>query len=219
MAIPTQEVSVSCALHNKDSFHPHVITTIHTHLQPPLNQSRSRCRLEMFYALPPSVFVDPNQIPNAWVFGETDLEAPLEHVKEKRGSLVILEANHVVDLPLHLRYQQPDSLETHRHITIEAPQVGWTCRTSPTPAWLLQNPLIPARYLADPRDTTFIPMSRSSGPLRITVPVGRSQDNTIVQVGTVLCVLLSSAWIGWAILKSLTRIRRYDAKGKRRRSE
>lgn len=218
MAIRVQGNSASSTLHNKGSFHPHIITTIESPLQAPVNESR-HCSLHVFYTLPPSVFVDPNQIPDAHVFGETDLEAPLEHVSEIRGSLVILKANPAVDLPIHLRYQQPDPLETHRVIRIEAPHVGWTCRTSPAPAWLTQNPLIPARYHADPQDTTFIPLLHSSKPLFLAVPIGRSQDATFVQIGTVLCVLLSAVWITWAVLKSLDRIRRYDAKGKRRRSE
>ncbi|KAI9316705.1 PIG-X [Dichotomocladium elegans] len=123
------------SIEGSESLHPHIVS----HLSPS-SPPRGDCSLDIIYELPASVFVDPNQLNDLlaahqhWVFGETDLEAPLEHVQEPRGSVVIVRQlsgfDVALDLPIHLRYQRPSYTDTHRPIEIAMPRVGWTCPVS-----------------------------------------------------------------------------------------
>ncbi|KAI8142521.1 PIG-X [Fennellomyces sp. T-0311] len=220
------QVQVQWSLDKADSLHPHIITAFQAS-----NVVAPGCWFDAIYELPASVFVDPNQLPrHVHVFGETDLEAPLEHVKEPRGSTVVIRRFPTmtygqVDLPLHLRYQRPSSSSSYRSIRIPKPRVGWTCLNEKDTVYMsnpmppLHDTLIPPQRM-DPALFTF---EETQGPrqdyLELKVPVGHTQDAEIVQLGTTVAVVFSSFWIVWAIWKSLAKRRRYDAKGKRRRSE
>lgn len=220
------EETIESTLENANSLHPHIITTV---IAPPPFSSlpSNECWLDIVYELPASVFVDPNQLHdladfrNARVFGETDLEAPLEHVREPRGSLVIVRRKNrddrrtfKLDLPIHLRYQHPSYNATHRSIRIPPPKAGVTCGFG-LPA--IQHPLLP-RYAAVASFTPFN-VTTQEYDLELAVPVGRQEDATLVQIGTFVTVLACSAWIIWAILQSIKKTKRREAKGKRRKSQ
>ncbi|KAI9490524.1 PIG-X [Zychaea mexicana] len=264
---PPPPLQVQWSLDKAESLHPHIITTLHSvHDQ----QQPKECWLDLIYQLPASVFVDPNQLPsNVHVFGETDLEAPLEHVQEPRGSTVIIRHTNNdtndndelrIDLPIHLRYQRPSSTsQIYRSIAIPKPRVGWTCaakkknnnadldtgvvndsvtksnnrRRRAMPP--IRGTLIPAHRM-DPdlytfQDIHIQPQDASSSLaggdgnsemplyLELKMPVGRAQDADMVQMGTMVAVLACTFWIILATWKSIAKRRRYDAKGKRRRSE
>ncbi|KAI8370611.1 PIG-X [Radiomyces spectabilis] len=216
-------------LSKANSLHPHIIS--HLTVEAPPNNDN--CALDIIYELPPSVFVDVNQladfaslIGNATVFGETDLEAPLEHVKDKRGSVVILrqpftrEPKRVIDVPLHLRYQQPSLTETQRPIEIPLPVAGWTCHKLGQSA---PYPPLDAKYSlvqAIDRNAYFTAIDPpTDGVLQLGVPVGDVKDRSFVEVGTLSCVVLCTVWILVAVYKSLAKRNRIEAKGKRRKSE
>ncbi|CDS11343.1 hypothetical protein LRAMOSA03606 [Lichtheimia ramosa] len=221
-------------LDKAQSLHPHIVTQLD-----PLPEPQANCFLDFVYELPASVFVDPNQLNSLpsfqrhWVFGETDLEVPLEHVKETRGSVVIVrqKPTHIeyeIDLPIHLRYQRPSDNDSFSDIEIPAPRVGWTCSLNnhdnvissmnhilpPIP----EIALIPT-HLMDPNKYEFHPLKDNGAILRLQVPVGNTQDANMVQWGTALCVLACTSWICWSVWKSIQKRRRYEAKGKRRKSE
>ncbi|KAI8987781.1 PIG-X [Mycotypha africana] len=198
------------------------------------------CHLDIVYVLPPSVFVDPYQlrdlvstIGTATVIGEHDLELPLEKIKDERGSIVFLRQHHVkpaihLELPLHLRYQQPSNNKESQSITIQAPYAGWTCggdsneSSYPTPlrekySLLADLPLTAATTTA--RFTALTNSVSSTPPLELYVPVGRGKDRSLVFIGTFLIVVLCTLWIIRSVVASLRKRKRLDAKGKRRRSE
>ncbi|CDH59014.1 hypothetical protein RO3G_10882 [Lichtheimia corymbifera JMRC:FSU:9682] len=229
---------VQSRLDKAQSLHPHIVTRLD-----PLPEPQPHCFFDVIYELPASVFVDPNQLSNLpsfqrhWVFGETDLEVPLEHVKETRGSVVIVrqkptDIEHELDLPIHLRYQRPSDNDSFRDIKISAPRVGWTCplqqqhpddhgnvisisnNLPPIP----EIAMIPSHHM-DPNMYTFHPLEDNGTILKLQVPVGNTQDANMVQWGTALCVLACTSWIGWSVWRSIQKRRRYEAKGKRRKSE
>lgn len=217
------EETIESKLENANSFHPHIITVV---TAPP----SSECWLDILYDLPASVFVDPNQLKdltdfrNARVFGETDLEAPLEHVREPRGSLVIVRRKAIdghtwtLDLPIHLRYQHPsyNAGETHREIRISLPKAGITCGSGLPD---IQHPLLPCQTTAVSSFVPFNVTAQEEQYLQLAVPVGRQEDIMLVQCGTFVTVLACTLWIIWAIWESVKKTRRRDAKGKRRKSQ
>lgn len=213
-------VHVRSKLLQADSLHPKIATTIQLENDPPA----SNCHLDIVYILPPSVFVDPYQLHNlepnigkATVFGEHDLELPLEKVKETRGSVVFLRQKtpSYVELPFHLRYQQPSNEKDKQLIQIEAPFAGWTCGPQPWPP--ISNPLVPL-YTND--DTApFVPLTHDTTPLTLYVPIGKIQEAGIVSIGTFATVIVCTVWIMYSIFVSLKKRKRTEAKGKRRKSE
>ncbi|KAI9019552.1 PIG-X [Phycomyces nitens] len=211
--------SVESTLRAANSLHPH----LHTSLA--IEQPQPHCYLDLIYDLPPSVFVDPNQLTGLYrqvsVYGETDLEAPLEHVQEKRGSVVHLRFSaplpSEVDLPLHLRYQRPSLHSSYRPITFPRPLAGWTCSKSPGFPPSLTDTLTLLPHNTSYATFDIIPQDNSI--LTLQVPVGRIGDMSIVEVGTLGCVVLGTLWIMGALWQSIIKRRRYEAKGKRRKSE
>lgn len=206
------------------SLHPHLITTlaINAASSPP---SELTCALDIIYRLPPSVFVDRYQLndtlPQFAVEGGEDLEAPLEHVDPQGTWLAVRlrDGQAMIDLPVHLRYQAPDALLTHRPIVVPAPKLGWSCQTAAMPP-VLQTTLAFHSTTDHHPAMTWIPLSGSSDSvLELTVPVGNTKDATIVQWGTLAIIVLGTGWILQAFGHAVRKHRRHLAKGKRRKSE
>ncbi|KAG2196816.1 hypothetical protein INT47_002743 [Mucor saturninus] len=206
-----------------NSLHPKIKTTIQ------INEKKN-CHFDIVYVLPASVFVDPYQLQDlapligkATVFGEHDLELPLEKVKEWRGSIVFLRQETTspvmqVTLPLHLRYQQPSEHLDKQPITIQAPWAGWTCGGGSDSLW----PPIEHELISSPQvdsSAIFRRLSNDPTPLILSVPIGKVQDATVVTYGTFVSVVLCTLWIVYAVYLSVRKRRRLEAKGKRRKSE
>ncbi|RCH97390.1 protease B nonderepressible form [Rhizopus stolonifer] len=208
---------VRSTLRQANSLHPKIVTTLH------INDTKD-CYFDVIYVLPPSVFVDPYQLQDLTpligtptIFGEHDLELPLEKIKETRGSIVILRQSKiptVLELPLHLRYQQPSIETTEQTITIPAPFAGWTCGQSQWPPLSDQFSLVP------PAASTFTYLDHDpTASLTLSVPVGKIQDGWMVSWGTVSIVLVCTLWVAQSIMTSIQKRKRTEAKGKRRKSE
>jgi len=209
--ISSKMAHVQSELVQANSLHPKIATFVD--LKETINNTES-CQLDIVYVLPPSVFVDPYQLKDlqetlgkATVFGEHDLELPLEKIKETRGSIVFLRQSHIrpkwqFELPLHLRYQQPSIHTDHQSIIIDSPYAGWTCGDN--------NPFDSA---------TFTRLSNEPATLQLTVPIGKVQDASIVTYGTFGTVVLCTCWIIYSVVLSIKKRRKTEAKGKRRKSE
>ncbi|CAO3650481.1 unnamed protein product [Mucor hiemalis] len=217
-------VEVQFELQHKHSLHPRILTNV-TIVQRPVQEN---CHLHVVYILPASVFVDPYQLQDleaslgkATIFGEHDLELPLEKVKEPRGSAVFLRQNcstlnFQLELPFHLRYQQPSLEKNSQSIVIQAPYAGWTCGDYKYPPLSNIYPIItPA--LQD--ESAFEKFSFDSTPLTLSVPIGKVQDASLVTYGTFGTVLFCTVWIVRSVFVSISKRRRTEAKGKRRKSE
>ncbi|GAA5812766.1 hypothetical protein MFLAVUS_006224 [Mucor flavus] len=212
---------VHSELQAASSLHPKIITTINIE-----NNENSDCHLDVVYVLPASVFVDPYQLQDleatlgkATVFGEHDLELPLEKVNEPRGSIVFLRQNQPLssfqlELPFHLRYQQPSLERDHQVITIEAPYAGWTCGDSKWPP-ISHSLITPYQSI----ESAFTELTHDTAPLTLSVPIGKVQDAAIVTYGTFGTVVLCTVWIARSVFVSIKKRRRLEAKGKRRKSE
>lgn len=215
-------VKIRSNLTSANSFHPKIITYIEFDKED--ERPSEDCQLDLVYELPASVFVDPYQLQDlessigkATVFGEHDLELPLEKVKEPQGSLVFLRqtsSSPVVELPIHNRYQRPASDKIYQSVTIQPPYAGWTCGRAPWP--VLDHPLLP-KTEAYPQ---FIPLHTSQqDSLTLFVPVGRVQDRQWVTLGTFCVVVWCTVWIASSIMLSVKKRKRTEAKGKRRKSD
>lgn len=97
----------------------------------------SECTLNLYYSLPPELFVDTYELANyhaSYAFhhwGSRDLEAPVSKVG-RAGSGVLLVVKEptkdelVVDMPLHTRYGLP-SKEGYTQVNVNAPDAFWAC--------------------------------------------------------------------------------------------
>ncbi|KAL7326440.1 hypothetical protein PS15p_208784 [Mucor circinelloides] len=226
--ISSKMAHVQSELVQANSLHPKIATFVD--LKETINNTES-CQLDIVYVLPPSVFVDPYQLKDlqetlgkATVFGEHDLELPLEKIKETRGSVIFLRQSHIrpkwqFELPLHLRYQQPSIHTDHQSIIIDSPYAGWTCgdnNNQPWPPLSHQYSLLPS----NPSDSaSFTRLSNEPATLQLTVPIGKVQDASIVTYGTFGTVVLCTCWIIYSVVLSIKKRRKTEAKGKRRKSE
>ncbi|CEP09814.1 hypothetical protein [Parasitella parasitica] len=209
------------------SLHPKIATFVD--LKDTYNNKES-CQLDIIYVLPPSVFVDPYQlrdleesIGKATVFGEHDLELPLEKIKETRGSIVFLRQSHIqtkweLELPVHLRYQQPSIHTDHQPITIQSPYASWTCgdEDQPWPPLFNEYSLLPS---IQETSAEFIKLPGEPATLNLAVPIGKVQDASTVAYGTFGTVIFCTFWIIYSVGLSIKKRRRTEAKGKRRKSE
>jgi hypothetical protein len=218
-------IQVRSELQAASSLHPKILTTIDIGKEKPTN-----CYLDVVYVLPASVFVDPYQLQDlepllgkATIFGEHDLELPLEKVKETRGSIVFLRQSQQsftsfqLELPFHLRYQQPSIKQDNQSITIETPYAGWTCGNYDIPPISSQYDLLPPSLHNDL--DAFTKLSSDPTPLTLSVPIGKVQDTQLVTNGTFGAVVFCTIWITRSVFISIKRRRRSEAKGKRRKSE
>jgi hypothetical protein len=117
-----------------------------THLSSEELQPQSQdCALNLFFRLPPEVFVDPYELVNyreSYTFehwGTRNLELPVAAVSSE-GSAVLLGVNvgggsngkdavkeeRTIDLPLHTRYGLPDE-KSYRTVSIPASKGFWSC--------------------------------------------------------------------------------------------
>ena len=127
--------------------HPKMQTVMpQSALRPPVDDTldHDSCKLHALYTLSKDVFVDKYQLAQLSQFrsgglkevkalyGETDLEDPSYKTKGW-GSIVLVEVHAVeseltVELPLHLRYLEPQIGGGYQHIELLPPAIFWACR-------------------------------------------------------------------------------------------
>jgi hypothetical protein len=215
------------------TFHPHIYTNV-TFNQGP---SRLDCMFDIIYIIPREMFVDINQLldlrisKHVVVPNEVDLELPAEAVRggdnvvavryEAEDYLMLLGQQMTIDLPLHMRYQKPDSMWTHQTVTVPVPKVGWTCLLEP-PQKHTSLPPLPSFEFQQDRDsrTSFDEIeSIPIGNMTVRIPIGRTDDTYAVQIGTFVTVTVGAVWIAWSMYRAVVKRKRTEAKGKRRKSE
>jgi hypothetical protein len=120
-----------------------------TALQAPVNDTldSESCKLHALYTLSKEVFVDKYQLAQLaqfqtggihqlqGVWGETDLEDPSYKTKGW-GSIVLVDiveqdqSEVTFELPLHLRYLEPQVGGGTRHVDILPPEIFWACQNT-----------------------------------------------------------------------------------------
>lgn len=129
--------------------HPKMQTSMPlTALRPPVNDTldHDSCILHALYTLSKDVFVDKYQLAQLSQFqsgglkdvkalyGETDLEDPSYMIKGW-GSIVLVEiaeeeSELTFELPLHLRYLQPQNGGGYQHLELLPPEIFWACQNT-----------------------------------------------------------------------------------------
>ncbi|TFK19113.1 hypothetical protein FA15DRAFT_674705 [Coprinopsis marcescibilis] len=133
-----------------------------------------------------------------------------------------------VQLPVHVRYAEPTSEGGYLHQVIPNPQAFLLCPatnsssttcadTPPYLAYLTQSH--PEFFQPDrtPCFSSQIQPSSSEGHaglLSIRVPLGKTQDLPIVELGTSITILLSFFWILYASIKTYSRLASARSNGK-----
>lgn len=129
--------ALTCSIHPPNGFHPTLLTKV-SHL-PRGHDSGINCTLHLYYTLPPLLFIDPYELEHrrdTYTFrywGANNLELPvtailreeaglLLHVKNKLSEDVGDERAIEVEVPMHLRYGEP---ENGGYIGLEEVKVGW----------------------------------------------------------------------------------------------
>ncbi|AMD19480.1 HCL671Cp [Eremothecium sinecaudum] len=176
--------------------------TIHANMSS-VRLSRSDCRLYAFMNIPVELFVDKFQQPPTLLFGEHDLELP-EYKLESWGSEVLYELNPGQDneIKLHSRYIKPDNGGRYRDISFR-PFIFEAC---PSEYTVSENPFF-QRGLG--YESYFTPDTKfrhiNNTDLHLTIPRADIGDYGTVQWTTIMCVLLSCAYLLISIFRPISR--------------
>ncbi|ORZ22089.1 PIG-X protein, partial [Absidia repens] len=162
----TTKTTTTTTVSLRDSFHPHLVTTIHIDGETSLFDSALmtsssasqawQCALDIRYHLPPSVFVDRYQLNDTLlntpfiVQGSHDLEAPLEHVGSQEETWMIVRGREEeMDASTTIQQRSPPYpmkdliVDIPLHLRYQAPDDTLTHRTITIPwpqvGWLCQQ--------------------------------------------------------------------------------
>ncbi|KAI0928159.1 hypothetical protein AcW2_004261 [Taiwanofungus camphoratus] len=183
----------------------------------------AHCSLHLLHSLVPDVYADPYELLHQPAFasslrGTPDLELPVA-AADPAPSLLLLNVslpappdtqplNVSVDVPLHARYARPEHTGTGYHAIVLPPPVGfWACPSTGPYPHPLPDELMP--YLspdAFPVSRLAFPRVATGGRMRLTVPVGRSADLALVDVGTALIMLLAFLYLAFAAVRTARRL-------------
>lgn len=184
--------------------------TTHTTLTLPFLTDPS-CTFHILFLLPPSVFVDKYELgqrhhdgslPAFNVWGETDLELPVD-VVDGRGSALMISLpsagleigtdgeRHVeLEVPLHLRYMTPDDTD-YVMATIPWPLGFSAC----APATSVNVSIKPPSPIPTNSIITFLSPSSPNTVLKIEIPTGQARHLAFVEPVTALIVILAFTYV------------------------
>ena len=206
------------------------------------------CSLYVFYDLPPHVFVDPYELANyrdSYTFqlsGIRNLELPVIALLSPGSNLLLnisLESKSEsedllisVDVPLHLRYGQPGSLDYHQE-RIPSPAAYIACPLDGTHHTLLpwhvlilfaatstsnsQRLVVPTQLSSrfESHSVTLISSPPASDSYSVVhIPVGRTEHLAVVEIGTTAVTLFAFILILRASLRAATRLAHTDKQSK-----
>ncbi|KAG5440534.1 hypothetical protein PCK2_000359, partial [Pneumocystis canis] len=212
-------------------FHPKIRSKITIH-----ESYKRNCSLYMLYYLPKSVFVDKYQLENLvqfntdnikkvhFIWGETNLEAPIWQVK-KWGSILLLEVSNdpkdlfFINLPLHLRYHPPKQ-DTYDISYLPYPTAFYSCK-SVGDTMIEHSPFLSSwdlfhQYFSENTTFHFLHYSNHDSFMTIYIPVVNSNHILLVQLGTCSIILTCFIYISFKIIFSIINIRKFKYKKKER---
>ncbi|PWW76670.1 PIG-X-domain-containing protein [Tuber magnatum] len=234
------ESTFSLATALPTGLHPRLKLSIHGPVKPPSSYD-NECTLNAYFTLPVTLFIDKYQLSSdnqqlldslnikrvKAISGETDLEAPV-WTREKWGSRVLVEVDTKkgengieLELPLHLRYLEPQYNDTTRKVDFAWPSVFWACRSEQWKKMAVSpfdrlhlgwEDLFPERVMYYHLSPT--PHERSEGTWgSIDVPVLGLENAKMIKIGTVAAVGLGFLWVLFKIfLAKLGSIREKELK-------
>ena len=186
------------------------------------------CSLNAYFSIPKDFFIDRYQLEDEklmaslglWelkaLYGETDLEAPV-WTQSRWGSSALfeLDPNKVdetgrvdVELPLHLRYQEPKYFVQYTSVKMPWPTVFWACQGQSEEPRYHTNPFERAHLGYDelfPRDTSYHHLSPVNGVTysSVKVPVLDMKHAQLVKMGTAGVVAIGFFYIIVKVVRSL----------------
>lgn len=201
-------------------------TGLHPKLQLKLKAKRGEmkppaedCTLNAFFMLPRQVFVDKYQISPSNpqllrelgirginVSGEADLEQP-DWASVKWGSTLLAEldpSKESIEVPLHLRYLQPEEGRDKMEIQVAAPAVFWACGGESEEAGRLKQSPFERRglgwegYFGEMGEGVVyhhLALAGESAYTEIEVPVMDLAYGEYVKYGTAVVVMGGFLWV------------------------
>jgi hypothetical protein len=201
------------------------------------------CSLYVLYDLPPHVFVDPYELANyrdSYTFqlsGTRNLELPVIALHSPGSNLLLnvslgsmSESGDVsVDVPLHLRYGKPGSLDYHQE-RIPSPTAYIACPADGTRYnFLLCHVLIliaatttsqrldvPTQFSSyfESHSVTVVSSHAVDSYSAVRIPLGRPEHLPVVEIGTTCAILFAFILILRASLRVATRLAPTDKRSK-----
>jgi hypothetical protein len=200
------------------------------------------CSLFVLYHLPPHIFVDPYELANfkdSYTFQLSciqNLELPVTALLSPGSNLLLnvsLESmsesgdDVSVDVPLHLRYGKPGSLDYHQE-RIPSPTAYIACPVNgthysfPLCYFLIliaahsQRPDVPTQFLSyfESRSVSVVPPPAVDSYSVIRIPVGRPEHLPVVEIGTTGVILFAFILILRTSLRVATRLARTNKQSK-----
>lgn len=223
-----RKVTVDRTAHNF-GFHRNVVTKLEwlTNQRGLFAENEASCKFMLKEYLPRGIFVDLDQIKateeftRPMVFSKVriDVEAPAHKARgheifvfaqadvNYREDREILTAN--VELPVHLRYQEPKMENTSTSVFLNQPKVfvqctkdGMVLLEAGCRHLLVEAPCSPGDHttLCQWLPLHNIPQTgvdRKELDLEFSVPVGRREHEIIVILGTIFCTMGGALYVLW----------------------
>lgn len=186
------------------------------------------CTLNAYFSIPKDFFIDKYQLADQQLLeslglkklkafrGEADLEAPT-WTQSRWGSSALFEVdpkkvddNGLIDveLPLHMRYQEPGFVSEYTPAKLPWPTVFWACPASAEWQQFVVNPFDRGYLGYDvdfPKETAYHHLSPVNGTTYSTVhvPVLEMKHAPVVKIGTAVVVGVGFLYIVAKILGSV----------------
>ena len=204
-----------------------------------LKEPDNECTLNAYFTLPRGLFIDEYQLSPTnpqlleslnikrilGISGKTDLEAPM-WASKRWGSSVLVEVDTArssgglnVELPLHLRYLEPEHNTTSSEVVFAMPAVFWACKSE---EWskMGSSPFDRLHLGWEqlfPEQTMYYHLSPSEDAWKsVPVPVLNLQHAVLVKIGTVVVILGGFLWVIWKICAAYVGGRRADGAGEKK---
>ncbi|KAF7316102.1 RBR-type E3 ubiquitin transferase [Mycena indigotica] len=214
----------SSALSHSQSFHPIFTTTISQTPSP-----YQACSLNLLYALPPLIFIDPYELANRAVSysfqhaGPSNLELPVAAFDPSTSNSSLLltvgreaDSEVVVELPLHVRYG-PVALSKNAKGFIDTeipwPKAFYACPASADHELLSSDsplPIMPPSFTTSFASQTIhlVPPASDAPAFEVVhTPVGNAADVRTVELGTAVVIIVCFLYLLRAMQRTFMRLK------------
>ncbi|KAF9507879.1 hypothetical protein BS47DRAFT_1351072 [Hydnum rufescens UP504] len=182
------------------------------------HNQRHHDRLHVVYILPPCVFADRYELeqrhqdgtgPSFRLWGETNLELPVEAV-DPRGSALLLtiqrsEGDESVQVPLHMRYMLPRASGGHVSVRFPWPTIFWASDEDSLKLaeslWYRRRTNVSAMFLRPSQDPFYT----------VKIPTGNLDQGPLAVWLTLILVLFSFLYVARGLWVSSIRLSRRRA--------
>ncbi|KAM4772069.1 phosphatidylinositol-glycan biosynthesis class X protein [Rhinophrynus dorsalis] len=195
-------------------FHRDLVTRLDI---PGFAEQVNSCRILFQENIPSGLFLDPYQLSSLWQHNLTevllltsvDVEAP-EYLSTEHTALVYAKPDPVCrhcffsTVPVHIRYHRPSAASHSVSLILQKPEVLIHCSKEFPPRTCLDYPVVEAPCgLETGRTCRWLNIpSTVSNEVLIQVPVGITQDGTVVCSLTLIMTLICTGMLIAAVYKN-----------------